>query len=162
MRIKNIIMSGIVIGSGILTSACKKVPFQEISRNNLPKHITEKIDSIAIESRKILDNPQYEKFGEDTLNLTGDFYKNTEIFIKELNRTAQSKTPKTCTSHYTIMQPIYTSKSTILVPQTHSIYEDNYINQKVVINSDKVFSKNGKDLYIPVEYYGIPNPKIKE
>ena len=42
------------------------------------------------------------------------------------------------------------------IPKLRQIYEDVYKNAKAVISSTKIFTRNNKDMYVPVEYYGIP------
>ena len=49
----------------------------------------------------------------------------------------------------------------IMTPRTHFTYTDNFIDTKTVIMSKKMFTKNNEDIYIPVQYYGNPNPKLK-
>ena len=76
MRIRNLIMTGLIASGGFALTSCKKVPFQEMSTKYIPPVVTERIDSIAQASKQILANKNYQKFAEDTLELTKDFFNN--------------------------------------------------------------------------------------
>ena len=162
MNVKNIILSSFVAGSGFIASSCERIPYREVPQKEISQSIIKRRDSIANETKKILKDSCYKKFANDTLELTQVFYKAPAIFVRNLNKSAERNTPKTRADHYTVMTPVYTGKSTTLVPRTHYKYEDNFIKQKAVINSDKIFTRTDETLYIPVEYYGIPNPKLKK
>ncbi len=162
MRIKNMIMVGLISSvGGLATSSCKKLPFQEMSTKKVAPFIIERVDSIAQASQNILTDKNYKKFGEDTLAITKDFFNNPAKYVKNLNKSAACNVPKIGIGSYTTMMPIINGKTTILIPQRHIIYEQNFINAKTVINSKKIFTRDGNDMFIPVEYYGIQNPKLK-
>lgn len=162
MRIKNIIMTGLISSAGILTmNSCKKAPFRAMPAKNIAPVVTERVDSIVQTGQSILKDKNYKKFGVDTLELTEEFFNNPAEFVKNLNKHADYDIPKTCTGSYTTMLPVCTGKSVTVVPQVHYIYKPNFVNPQTVISSKEIFTRNGNDLFIPVEYYGLPNPKLK-
>lgn len=162
MRIRNLLMIGLLASGGLAVTSCKKAPFQEMTAKHIAPVVTERIDSIAQASKQILANKNYQKFAEDTLELTKDFFNNPAKFIEKLNKHSVDNIPETCTGSYTTTQQVYNgSKLVGIIPVKHHIYTDNFINTKTVINSKKIFTRDGDDMFIPVEYYGIPNPKLQ-
>ncbi len=158
MKIRSLFMAG-VLTMGV--NSCKKAPYQEMSEKYIPQIVTERVDSIALESKKILKDSSYIKYANDTIELTKDFFNKPAKFVKRLNNSAESNIPQTSTGSYTTMIPVVSGKTTIMVPQVHNIYEDNFLNTKTVINSTKIFTRDNSNMFVPVEYYGIPNPKLK-
>lgn len=156
MRIRNIILTSLIAGSQIAVTSCKKAPLRPMAEKSIQPVVTQKIDSIAKETQKILQNSKYQKFGEDTLELTKDFLSNPKDFVDEINKSASLHIPEECVGSYTVMRQIYNGKSTITIPQIQHIYEDTYKNAKAVISSTKIFTRDNTDMYVPVEYYGIP------
>lgn len=156
MRIRNIIISSLIAGSQFAVTSCKKAPLRPMAENAIQPIVTQKIDSIAKETQKILQNSKYQKFGEDTLELTKDFLSNPKDFVDKINKLATVHSPEECVGSRTVMRHIHNGKSIRTIPQIKHIYEDTYKNAKAVINSTKIFTRNNKDIYVPVEYYGIP------
>lgn len=162
MRIRNLLMIGLLASGGLAVTSCKKAPFQEMTAKHIAPVVTERIDSIAQASQKILENKNYQKFGEDTVSITKDFFNNPAKFIENLNKHSADNIPETCIGSYTTTQQLYNgSKLAGIIPVKRYIYTDNFINTKTVINSKKIFTRDGDDMFIPVEYYGIPNPKLQ-
>ena len=161
MRIRNIILSSLIAGSQFAVTSCKKAPLKPMSEKYIQPVVTQKIDSIAKETQKILQNSKYQKFGEDTLELTKDFLSNTKNFVDNINHSATIHIPEECVATYVVMTPIpiYNAKSLQTIPKLKRIYEDIYKNAKAVISSTKIFTRNNEDMYVPVEYYGIPKKK---
>ena len=159
MRIRNIILKSLIAGSQFAVTSCKKAPYQPMSEKYIQPVVTQKIDSIAKETQKILQNSKYQKFGEDTLELTKDFFSKPRNFVDKMNESATAHIPEQCVGINTVMMPVSCGKTTIIIPQSQPIYEDVYKNAKTVISSTKIFTRNNKDMYVPVEYYGIPKKK---
>ena len=162
MNISKIIGAGIV--GGILSaggSSCKKVPFQPISKSAVSKEIINKVDSLSAAAKKI--DKTYQIFGYDTLEINSNLTKKTDKYINYLNKQAQKHTPKVKTGTHTEIQMIpKTGGGFEQIPVVKPTMEQKYINQKTVISSSEFYTRDGKDLYIPVEYYGQPNPKAVE
>lgn len=159
MRIRNIILTSLIAGSQFAVSSCKKAPLKPMSEKLIQPIVTQKIDNIAKETQNILKNSKYKKFGEDTLELTKDFLVKPKDFIDQINQSATRHIPEECVATYTVLTPIYNGKSIKTIPQLKRVYEDTYKNAKAVISSTKIFTRNNEDMYIPVEYYGIPKKK---
>lgn len=156
MRVRNIILTSLIAGSQLAVTSCKRAPLRPMPEKQIQPIVTQKIDSIAKETQKILKISEYQKFGQDTLELTKDFLSNPKKFVAKINKSATRNTPEECVGSYTVMTQIYNGKSTITIPQIRHIYEDEYKNAKAVISSTKIFTRDNKDMYMPVEYYGIP------
>lgn len=159
MRTSNIIKTGIL--SGILSVSavsCKKAPLKPI--NTVRKEYAAKLDSLITEGKKITNDTTYHFFGRDTLEIGDAFVKNTSKAVKDLDKTAKKHTPKfeTGKSLHTEMIP-KSGGGFDMIPVIKPDYVPQYVNQKTVVTSDKVFTSDGKDMYIPVEYYGQNNPK---
>lgn len=157
MRITKIINTGI-IGSLIAASvfSCKKAPYKELS--NIPKTTSEKVDLIKYRTGKILKDKSYKFYGYDTVEINRDFYSNQHEFLKSLTKTAIEKTPKTQIGKHIKIQMIpKRSGGFDQIPTWKKDYKPNYKDQKVVVTSDKIFTIDGEDMYLPVEYYGKEN-----
>ncbi len=159
MRIRNIILTSLIAGSQFAVTSCRKAPLQPMSEKYIQPVVTQKIDSIAKETQKILQNSKYQKFGEDTLELTKDFLSNPKNFVDKMDKYAAVHTPEVCVGAYTEMIQVHNGNSITTLPQLKQIYADVYKNAKAVISSTKIFTRNNKDMYVPVEYYGIPKKK---
>ena len=159
MRIRNIILTSLIAGSQFAVTSCKKAPLRPMAENAIQPVVTQKIDSIAKETQKILQNSKYQKFGEDTLKLTKDFFSNPKKFVDNMNKFAAVHSPEECVGAYTEMIQIHNGNSITTIPKLRQIYEDVYKNAKAVISSTKIFTRNNRDMYVPVEYYGIPKKK---
>ena len=137
MKISKILKTGIIGGLiSLSTASCKKTSPRFYPIKDAPKGMVNQINLIKWETGKVLRNSQYKCFGKDTLEITKDVFNGTHAYMKKMNDKAIKQTP------LKILEPIY-------------------INQKTVVTSSDIFTKNGEDIYVPVEYYGIPNPKLK-
>ena len=159
--VKNLALTGTFLVGALSMISCKNKPFKELDTNLIPPIVIETVDSFSHESLPITENSNYLKFGEDTLEFKKSYLTDKKTFFEDFNNSSKRNVPRTKTGQYTTMLPLHTGKSTIFIPQTHFIYTDNFIKTKTVIMSKKMFTKNKEDLYIPVQYYGIQNPKLK-
>jgi len=157
MRAPKIIMISALAG---LTS-CQKAAFHEMPAKNIAPVVTERIDSFARESQKILKNPEYKKFKNDTLQLTEEFFRNPSKFFKRLNKSSKANIPDTCTKTTTILRPVYIGKTMHMQPIIEKHYEPLYKDSKAVINSNKIFTTDSVNMFVPVEYWGIRNKNLK-
>ncbi len=161
MRIGSIIKTGILSGvMAIGTSGCQKTPFKPMM--SAPKNVTQKVDSLIKESEKITKDTSYIFYGKDTLELTDKFVKNTPEYMKDMLKKAEKSTPKVKTGQHLENQMFpKTGGGFDIIPVMKNDYTPIYTNQKVVVKSDSLFTRDGKDIYIPVEYYGKNNPKLQ-
>lgn len=156
MKVSKIIKAGI-IGSllSVSVSSCKKAPYKLVEKNNIPKEIVQKIDSLVKESEKVSEDKTYTFFGNDTLEITGKLVKSTPEYLKSLNKTANKKIPKIKTGMH--LENLMIPKSGggfNIIPVMKPTMEPKYSEAKSVISSSEIYSRNGKDLYVPVKYYG--------
>ena len=160
MRVGSIIKTGIVSGMMAISAGCQKTPYKPMM--SAPKNVTQKVDSLIKESEKIAKDTSYIFFGKDTLELTEKFIKNTPKYLKNMLKRAEKNTPRVKTGQHleNTMFP-KTGGGFDIIPVMKNDYSPVYTNQKVVVKSDSLFTKDGKDMYLPVEYYGQKNNNLK-
>ena len=164
MKVSQIIKTGIIstmLVSGV--TSCKKVPFSHVQKTNLPKEVTGKLDSLSLITQKIKNDKTYYHFGNDTLEITDKLTKKPAEYLKKLNNQAIKNTPTVKTGTHTEIQMIpKTGGGFTQIFVVKPTKEPKYIEQKAVINPENIYTRDGKDYYVPVEYYGKHNPKISE
>ena len=141
--------------------ACQKAPFKEVPKEKVENVIVNRVDSFISESKKVLQNDKYQIFEKDTIELTKDFFNNPKEFFKNLNKEAKSETPRVVVRTYTVMVPSVVHKWRVVEPQTRHEYAKKFVEPRAVIQSNKFFTRDSVDLYVPVEYVGIPNPELE-
>ncbi|MCR5265106.1 MAG: hypothetical protein K6E29_00755 [Cyanobacteria bacterium RUI128] len=161
MRIGSIIKTGVL--SGLISasvSGCKKAPFREMT--TVPQNVVQKVDSMVKASESITKDTSYIFYGNDTLELSDKFVRNTPEFIRKMNKKAIKNTPKEKVGQHleNLMIPKRGGGFDI-IPTMKTDYAPIYVEQTAVVKSPTVFTRDGKDMYIPVEYYGKKNPEIK-
>lgn len=157
MRITKIINTSI-LGSLIAASvfSCKKAPYQEVQE--IPKRTSEKINLIKYKTGKTLKDSSYQLYGYDTVEINRDFYSNQPEFLNDLTKVAIKKTPKTEVGKHLEVQMIPKRGGGFeQIPVWKKDYKPNYKDQKIVVTSDKIFTTDGEDFYLPIEYYGREN-----
>ena len=112
-------------------NACQTpITYKEIGKNRVnPKAMTQ-INLMKENSKDFINNCNYKCIGKDTVEVTPDVYKNYDEYIAKLNKIALEKNKNL-----------------------------HYDNIKTVLNSDKLYTNSGLDVYIPVEYYGKSKAK---
>lgn len=159
MRVGSIVKTGIVSGLMAISTGCQKAPFKPML--SVPKNVTQKVDSLIKESEKVTKDTSYIFYGNDTLELTDKFVKNTPEFLQKLNKKAVKNTPKVKTGQHLENQMIPKRGGGFdIIPVMKTDYSPAYTNQKVVIKSPSIYTRDGKDMYVPVEYYGKNNPEL--
>ena len=159
--VRNLALTGTFLVGTLSMTSCKKQPFKELDTNFIPPVVIETVDSFSRENLPITQNSNYLKFGEDTLEFKKSYLTDKKAFFEDFNNASKRNVPRTRTGSYITMVPRYNGKTVIMTPITHYTYTDNFIDTKTVIMSKKMFTKNNEDIYIPVQYYGNPNPKLK-
>ncbi len=150
-----------LVASAILTgvAACtEKKPYVQMPKENVPEAVYNKLDSLSKESKKIINNPEYELYGKDTLELSKNFARKTDKFVNKMNDKAKMADEETVvgsrvTINYYSPGPKY---------QIEDIYDSNHTNHIGVIRAPKVLTTDSTDMYVPVEYYGMKNPNVDE
>lgn len=161
MKVGNVLKYGILSGL-FAVSACKKTPYVLKPAAEVPARMENKINLLKMQTNYILKDKRYEYFGKDTLEITDDIYNGIRLYMRKMDQVAEKNTPKTKTGHHLENQMIpKTGGGFDIIPIMKNDYSPNYINQKAVITSNDVFTRNGEDIYVPVEYCGIPNPELK-
>lgn len=161
MRVGNIIKTGVLAGMmSVGVSSCKKAPFQKMSADKVSTEVVTKLDSLKQEGAKLVQDTTYKFFGYDTLKITRNLTENTDKFVKKIDKEAKANTPKVKVGeHFENMMIPKRGGGFDLIPTMKTDFEPAYINQKAIVTSDALYTTNGKDMYVPVEYFGKKNPK---
>lgn len=141
-----------------LSVACthNKMPYVEMPRENMSPATIKNINDLTEKSKSITQDSRYVKYGEDTLEITNKSLKKTAAFQKKLNTIASAHVEQIVTSMY--LKPVPYGKSIVMVPKYN--YSPKYTNP-IAIVKPPILTRDSLDMYVPVEYYGIPNPKLK-
>lgn len=163
MKIQGLLKT-LVLSTSVLLSSCKNRPLVECSEKMISPVLKTQIDSIAKESQKVLNDTAYKCFHKDTLFLTKSAKDKIAIskFVTRMNELAKQNVDSTVVDVITTKRPIWHSgfSCSYIVDfreHEHIIKAANYLNPKAVIKSDKLFTRDSASIYIPVEFYGIPN-----
>ena len=156
MRISGIVKTSLIAFTVAGISACKKLPYKSVEA--IPLTVSSKLNLLHHKTQNIKRDTTYHFFGYDTLEINNKFYSNIREYIKEINESAVKNTPKTKVGKHLERQMIPKRGGgfdQIFVWKND--YKPDYKEQKAVVVSDSVYTTNGSDYYIPVEYYGRKN-----
>lgn len=162
MRVVSILKAGILGGLiSASTVSCKKSPVQKFVKTEAPFDLSRRLDFIKSETSRVMRDKRYEFFAYDTIKVSDDI-KYLRSYLSILNKQAQRYSPKIKTGQHLETQMVPKSGGGFdIVPVVRNEYTPRYIEAKTVIKSNEIFSKGDDEFYVPVEYYGIPNPKLK-
>lgn len=158
---KNFMLIGAFALSTSLISCNRERSYKELNKEDVPIEFKEAIDSFTRENEDIPNDPNYMKFGDDTLKFEKFYLYDQPRFNHDLEKRMLKQMPKTCIGEKKDLVPIFNGKTVVVRAKKRKIYENHFINSKTVVASDKIFTKRGNDIYIPIQYYGEPNPKLK-
>lgn len=151
---KTMILSTLIAGA----SACQRKPLVEMPEEFISRETKQTLDSIKEQSQNILNDTTYGVYGYDTLRIAQPISLNQ---LKEnIDYIAKKNDKQVIVGKFTVMTPVRVGKTTTYHPRVHYKYASEHINQKAVIKSDKMFTTDSTDLYVPVEYYGQKNPEV--
>lgn len=159
MKINTIIKTTLASALIATVSACQRKPLVEMPKENIPQEVEYSLKSINKQSQKVLNDTTYKFYGYDTIRIDGRSPIEPAQLKKEFDKRAEAKDKKVEIDRHTTMQPILVGKTRVLKPHTHYTYASEHINHQAVIKSDKIFTTDSTDIFIPVEYYGQINPK---
>ena len=157
MRIQRVLNTGI-LGTMLVCSvcSCEKKPYYEMSE--VPYDVKSKMDLIRHNTTDILRDTSYHTYGYDTVKINKDFYHDKQKYLESLTQKAIKQTPKTEIGKHIEIQMIPKRGGGFdQIPVLKKDYKPDFKDQRPVIQSNKVFTTDGKTLYIPVEYYGRLN-----
>jgi len=132
---------GTAVTAGIIGfSSCAKTELKVAQE--VDKVIAHKLDSVRKSTQEILKNPEYQLISRDTIPLPKFFNYVSSSLTTNMNSNAYKVVPK------------------VVVGDSNTKIRK-FVNETGVITSDKLFAGRNNQLYVPVEYYGIINPKLK-
>lgn len=139
---------------GLGVSSCHKSQIKEVSSNQVPEKIRAEISAISKTQERFANNHKYKNFDKDTIKIDEKILSNKDEFIKNITKSAEDKIDKFV---YDTMNIIVSSNGRVFSRVAKS-YAPCYIDAKSVINKDKYYKNKDGDVFIIVDYYGIPNP----
>ena len=96
----------------------------------------------------------YVKCGVDTILVQPYLETQLDRFEKTIEQSIKESVPKTIVD--STERKVYYPGMHQYLKHTEYIYEDKYKDIVPVIDNSKFYTKSKFDVYVPVEYYGIP------
>lgn len=120
--------------------------------------VIKNIESIRNKTVSVINNPDYVLLGRDTVVLNKDFHLHPEKFLEEQNKKLADKFVDEVKGEW--------KSNYIATPDGDAYvyspdYYRKYVDKTTVINSDKIYTTDSIDMFVPVEYYGKINPEAK-
>lgn len=157
MRLGNYVKT-IAAGSMISLTSCVGQPFKEIKPD---KQTAKLITEISNETKEILKNKEYSLYGKDTIRIPNFFQYTPRALTDKMERVAAASVPDSILGTKQVAQPTLVDKAMTLLHFNQDIKAPKYVKEKAVLASPKVFVDQRRNQYVAIEYYGIPNPKLK-
>ena len=130
---------------------------QELKETNNP-YLTEKsieiLDSFTKENKEVVSDTNYVKCGADTILVQPYLETQFDRFEKTIEQSIEKSVPKSVVD--SIERKVYYPSMHQYLKHTEYTYADDYKNIVPVIDNSKFYTKSNYDVYVPVEYYGIP------
>ena len=148
---------GIIGGLAYLASLlCGKEskPYCEIDTKYVPQVIIDGVNAIYSKPSNLLADTTYHLFGYDTIQVSTKDMNNLNKFSEKMDRVAKIKSPKIAVGTETFKTPYGFYFKTV--------YKDKFINQKTLLSSNKIYTKDSTDYYVPVKFFGQYNSNLKK
>ena len=158
-NIKTLALSSLLLAGA---SSCVQKPYVEMPNKNVSEEVTKTLDSLVQETSKIKADTSYVFYGRDTLLLWSDVASKQKRYLQNINNEAKSKTPNTVVDRKIVLIPTRVGNSTTMRQHVRVVRKPDFIENKAVVSSNKILTRDSVAMYIPVEYYGKHNPEVKE
>ena len=154
----NSIKTGLVSALFALSAlSCQKQHYKPLPAEYIPQKTYSNLDSLIKEGEKITSDPSFIQLGYDTVELNKDFAHNPKEFNAKVNERLSDKyNDKIITIDDTYSYTDPQGKGLIDVLHKTNMYT----NKTAVLKSNKLFTTNNNNMFVPVEYYAKFNPKI--
>lgn len=158
------LVSKIMAGAIALTpvSCIKKEPLHQITNKNIHP-IIERVDSFAKSKANTISIDSLKEFAIDTLEISNKELNNQKI-AKTIHASAQFRNPEIVVGSKIVYGYGLKVTGGVGWGMVHkNVTEPKMIPSSVVgVVENKVFSNPKENKYfVPVTYYGLPNPKLK-
>lgn len=160
MKIEKICGTFLLISS-VFTYACGREPLRKATAQEVAPKIEHAIGLINRTTVNSLSaDSSLVKFGVDTLMIDNKLTKNIPRFIQWLNENGRKRIQKIETGYHLETRLTYINGKWMPMPFRVIDYSDKYIPGSVKTLAEKqIYVDKNKNLYLPVEYYGKPNPE---
>ena len=155
------------------TSSCmqKAGGYVDMPQNLIDPVVREVVNNVVTATRKSIPDSTYKCFHKDTLYFHRDLIKkNGEAYmLDKLHEKAIQAVDST--THETIPVVVPRKKKVgkdgervivDLIEKEIPIRSADHLDPRAVIASDKILTRDSVNIYLPVEYYGVPNSELGE
>jgi hypothetical protein len=155
--IRNFTLASTLTLAALTSCVPNKPVFKETSSPYLSEKSIEILDSFSKENQKVLSDTNYVKCGADTILVHPYLETHFDRFQKTIEQSIQKSVPKSVID--TVESKTFYPTMRQYIKQPKYIYTDAYKNIVPVIDNSKFYTKSKFDVYVPVEYYGMPISK---
>jgi hypothetical protein len=152
--IRNFALASTLTLAALTSCVPNKSVFKETSSPYLSEKSIEILDSFSKENQKVLSDTNYVKCGADTILVQPYLETQFDRFQKTIEQSIQKSVPKSIVD--TVESKTFYPTMRQYIKQPKYIYADEYKDIVPVIDNSKFYTKSNFDVYVPVEYYGIP------
>lgn len=142
-------------------SSCERKSYKLVPSEKVSKTLQLKLDSFSSASKNVINDTSYRFYAADTVKIDSTILTNPKQFFSSLQTKAKKRTGQFIESSEVKLTPMFFNGKMEMYPVVEYQYADKFLHPQAVLKNTKVYTTNNKDRYIPVEYYGIPNPKMK-
>ena len=155
--VRNFALTSTIALATLAACVPPKPVLKETSSPCLSKKSIEMLDSFCKEQEKIISDTNYVKCGADTIQLPPYLETQFDRFEKTIKQSIEESVPKSVVD--SVETKAYYPSMHRYLKHTKYIYADDYKKVVPVIDNSKYYTTNGYNVYVPVEYYGIPTNK---
>jgi hypothetical protein len=152
--IRNFTLASTLALAALTACVPNKPIFKETNSPYLSEKSIEMLDSFSKENKKVLSDTNYVKCGADTILVQPYLETQFDRFQKTIEQSIQKSVPKSIVD--TVESKTFYPTMRQYIKQPKYIYADEYKDIVPVIDNSKFYTKSKFDVYVPVEYYGIP------
>lgn len=155
--VRTIALAGTITLATLAACTPNKPVLRETNNPYLSKKSIEMLDSFCKENKEIVSDTNYVKCGEDTILVHPYLETNMHKFERTIQESINEKVPKSVVDS-TTTKTFYPGMSQFR-KHTKYTYASDYKGVVPVIDNSKYYTSNDYNVYVPVEYYGIPTNK---
>lgn len=155
--IRNFTLASAIALGTLVGCVPNKPVLRETTSPYLTKKSVELLDSFCRKSKEILSDTSYVKCGVDTIPLPAYLETQFDRFERTIQQSIQKSVPKSVVD--SVETKTYYPSMHQYLKHTKYVYADDYKNVVPVIDNSKYYTTSGYNVYVPVEYYGIPSSK---
>jgi hypothetical protein len=148
----------IALSASVMAAGCSRGPLHEAAF--APNEIVQTMNHLKDFNKEVVDR-NYKCFGVDTIEIPKNIVQKPGAFVDKLNSHAKNKVPKVVTGSHMISTIMPCGKSTTIVQQWVADFTNLFINCQGTAINNVLTNEKGNRYFIPVKYFGLPNPDPK-